>query len=58
MRNLFLLTLLLLISVLSFSQNQVEAMTKLKNIKELLELDLITQKEFDSISIELKKRNT
>lgn len=54
MRSLFLLSLLLIIPVFSFSQNQVEAMTKLKNIKELLELDLISQKEFDSISIELK----
>ena len=36
------------------AQTQSEAMVKLKNIKELLEMELISQKEFDSISQELK----
>jgi hypothetical protein len=52
MKKIFLL--LLVISTMTNAQTQSEAMVKLKNIKELLEMDLISQKEFDSISQELK----
>ena len=49
-----LLLLLLLIPLVSFGQTNSEAMKKLKNSKELLEMGLITQKEFDSIAVSLK----
>jgi len=44
----------MLIPVLSISQTNSEAMKKLQNSKELLEMGLITQKEFDSIANYLK----
>ena len=49
-----LILLLLFIPIISFGQTNSEAMKKLQNTKELLELGLITQKEFDSIAVVLK----
>ena len=46
-----LILLLLFIPIISFGQTNWEAMKKLQNTKELLELGLITQKEFDSIAV-------
>ena len=48
------LLILILIPFLSFSQTNSEAMNKLQNSKELLEMGLISQKEFDSIANDLK----
>ncbi len=48
-RNLFLV-LVLFTTDISFGQSNDELMTKLKNVKELLDMDLISQREFDSIS--------
>ena len=48
------LLILILIPFLSFSQTNSEAMKKLQNSKELLEMGLISQKEFDSIANDLK----
>ena len=44
-----LILLLILIPFVSFGQTNSEAMKKLQNSKELLEMGLITQKEFDQI---------
>tara|TARA_X000000950_G_C13669290_1_gene559253 strand:+ start:61 stop:777 length:717 start_codon:yes stop_codon:yes gene_type:complete len=52
MKNLILI--LILIPFLSLSQTNSEAMKKLQNSKELLEMGLISQKEFDSIANDLK----
>ena len=49
-----LILLLLFIPIISFGQTNSEAMKKLQNSKELLDLGLITQKEFDSIAVVLK----
>ena len=49
-----LILLLILIPFVSFGQTNSEAMKKLQNSKELLEMGLITQKEFDSIAVALK----
>ena len=49
-----LILLLILIPFISFGQTNSEAMKKLQNSKELLEMELITQKEFDSIAVYLK----
>jgi hypothetical protein len=46
--------LLLFIPLVSFGQTSSEAMQKLQYSKELLEMELITQKEFDSIAVALK----
>ena len=54
MKKIYIL-LILLIPFIGFSQSSVEAMEKLKNMKELLDMDLITKSEFDSISKGLKK---
>ena len=43
-------TYITLNSLLAFSQTSKQAMEKLKNIKQLLDMDLITKSEFDSIS--------
>jgi hypothetical protein len=48
------LILLLFIPLVSFGQTSSEAMQKLQYSKELLEMELITQKEFDSIAVALK----
>tara|TARA_B110000967_G_C18763320_1_gene499058 strand:- start:284 stop:1102 length:819 start_codon:yes stop_codon:yes gene_type:complete len=40
--------------MIGFGQTSEDAMQKLRNVKELLELNLITQIEYDSISVELK----
>mgnify|MGYP001277294784 FL=1 len=47
--------LILLIPFVGFGQSTSEAMEKLKNMKELLEMDLISKSEFDSISSGLKE---
>ena len=49
-----LILILLFIPLISFGQTNSEAMKKLQNSKELLDLGLITQKEFDSIAVVLK----
>ena len=49
-----LLLVLLCLPMIGFGQTSEDAMQKLRNIKELLELNLITQIEYDSISVELK----
>jgi len=54
MKKIYIL-LILLIPFIGFSQSSAEAMEKLKNMKELLDMDLITKNEFDSISKGLKK---
>jgi hypothetical protein len=54
MKTLYTL-LILLIPFLSVAQSSSEAMEKLKNMKELLEMDLISKSEFDSISKGLKE---
>ena len=54
MKKIYIL-LILLIPFIGFSQSSAEAMKKLKNMKELLDMDLITKSEFDSISKGLKK---
>ncbi|HIF84023.1 MAG TPA: hypothetical protein EYQ79_00900 [Flavobacteriaceae bacterium] len=48
------LILLLFIPLVSFGQTSSEAMQKLQYSKELLKMELITQKEFDSIAVALK----
>lgn len=53
MKNVVLLFLLL--PMICIAQTKPDAMTKLKNSKELLGLGLITQKEFDSIANDLKR---
>ena len=40
----------MLFSSSSFSQDDADAMTKLKNVKELFEMGLVSQKEYDSIA--------
>ncbi len=55
LNTLFVKKILLLILLvpsfgISFSQSNDAIVSKLKNVKELLEMDLITQDEFDSIS--------
>lgn len=50
-----IILIFLLVSSNMFCQMNDEAVKKLKGAKELLELELITQKEFDSIANELKK---
>jgi hypothetical protein len=47
--------LILLIPFVGISQSSSEAMEKLKNMKELLDMDLLSQSEFDSISKGLKE---
>ena len=49
-----LLLILLCLPMIGFGQTSEDAMQKLRNVKELLELNLITQIEYDSISVELK----
>jgi|TARA_B110000908_G_scaffold146166_1_gene176953 hypothetical protein len=49
-----LLLILLCLPFIGFGQTSEDAMQKLRNVKELLELNLITQIEYDSISVELK----
>jgi len=49
-----LLLILLALPMIGFGQTSEDAMQKLRNVKELLELNLITQIEYDSISVELK----
>ena len=49
-----LLIILLCLPIIGFGQTSEDAMQKLRNVKELLELNLITQIEYDSISVELK----
>jgi hypothetical protein len=49
-----LLLILLCLPMIGFGQNSEDAMQKLRNVKELLELNLITQIEYDSISVVLK----
>jgi hypothetical protein len=53
MKNI-LFTISFLIAFSAFGQINSEAMIKLQNSKELLEMGLITQKEFDSIAVVLK----
>ena len=48
------LLLLLCLPMIGFGQTSEDAMQKLRNVKELLELNLITQIEYDSISVVLK----
>ena len=49
-----LLLVLLCLPMIGFGQTSEDAMQKLRNVKELLELNLITQIEYDSISVVLK----
>ena len=49
-----LLLILIALPMIGFGQTSEDAMQKLRNVKELLELNLITQIEYDSISVELK----
>jgi hypothetical protein len=50
-----ILLILITIPLIGFSQSSEDAMTKLKNVKELLDLGLLSQAEYDSVSIELKE---
>ena len=50
MKKTVFLIIILLFANVSFSQTNEVLISKLKNIKELLEMDLISQNEFDSIS--------
>ena len=50
MKKYLLLIILILFSSSSFSQDDADAMTKLKNVKELFEMGLVSQKEYDSIA--------
>ena len=50
MNKIAFLIIILLFANVSFSQTNEVLISKLKNIKELLEMDLISQNEFDSIS--------
>ena len=51
-----LLLILFCIPMIGFGQSSSDAMQKLREIKELLDLKLITQIEYDSISIILKNK--
>ncbi len=51
-----LLLILLCFPFIGFGQSSSEAMQKLREIKELLDLKLITQSEYDSISVILKNK--
>ena len=51
-----LLLILLCLPIIGFGQSSSEAMQKLREIKELLDLKLITQNEYDSISVILKNK--
>ena len=46
----FLLILLLLSITFSFSQDNGEIVNKIKDLKELLDMNVISQKEYDSIT--------
>jgi len=50
MKKYLLLIILILFSSSSFSQDDSDAMTKLKNVKEVFEMGLVSQKEYDSIA--------
>jgi hypothetical protein len=51
----FLLVVAILISFNGLSQDNTDAMTKLKNTKELYEMGLVSKAEYDSISKDLTK---
>ena len=50
MKKYLILSVLVFITTNSFAQQDTDAMTKLKNVKELFDLGLISQQEYDSVS--------
>ena len=50
MKKYLILSVLVFMTANSFAQEDTDAMTKLKNVKELFDLGLISQQEYDSVS--------
>jgi len=55
MKRIFTIVLIFTFNLFAVAQTNKEAMEKFKNIKDLYELEMITQEEFDSIAKQLKE---